>query len=116
MKLLLVDDDPAVRRLIAAILGPLASEIVECDDGAAALAAYDTHRPDVVLMDVAMRQMNGLAATEAILSRHPDARIVIVSNHDAPDLRDAAARAGSRGYVVKQDLLTLPALLLALAP
>ena len=107
MKLLVVDDDPEIRRLIAVVLAPLAPEIVECSDGAEALAAYAIHAPDVVVMDIAMQQLDGLAATAALLAAHPEARVVIVSNYGAADLREAAARAGASGYVLKEDLRDL---------
>jgi CheY-like chemotaxis protein len=107
MKLLVVDDDQEIRRLIAVLLAPMAPDIAECADGADALAAYARHAPDVVLMDIAMRRLDGLAATAAILAAHPEARVVIVSNHGAADLRDAATRAGACGYVLKEDLRDL---------
>ena len=107
MKLLIVDDDPEIRRLIAVVLAPLAPEIAECGDGAEALAAYTRHAPDVVLMDIAMDGVDGLAATSAIIATHPAARVVIVSNHGAVDLREAASRAGACGYVLKEDLRQL---------
>lgn len=107
MKLLVVDDDPEIRRLIAVVLAPMAADITECADGADALAAYARHAPDVVLMDIAMDRLDGLAATSAIVAAHPHARIVIVSNHGAADLRNAARRAGACGYVLKEDLRQL---------
>ena len=115
MKLLIVDDDPGIRRLIGAVLASMSPAIVECADGAEALAAYETHAPDVVLMDIAMRGLDGLAATAAITAAHPCARVVIVSNFDEADLRKAGSRAGACGYVMKQNLLELPTLLERLA-
>ena len=63
MKILIVEDNAAVRRLIASVLAPLASTITECTDGGDALIAYEAYRPDVVLMDIAMQRLDGLAAT-----------------------------------------------------
>jgi CheY-like chemotaxis protein len=107
VKLLVVDDDPEIRRLIAVVLAPMAPDIAECADGADALAAYARHTPDVVLMDIAMPGLDGLAATAAIIATHPLARVVVVSNHGAADLREAARRAGACGYVLKEDLRQL---------
>ena len=107
MKLLVVDDDPEIRRLISVVLAPMSPEIAECADGADALAAYARCTPDVVLMDIAMRRLDGLTATAAIVGAHPKARVVIVSNHGAADLREAASRAGACEYVLKEDLRQL---------
>ena len=115
MKILIVEDNAAVRRLIASVLAPLASTIAECSDGRDALAAYETCRPDVVLMDIAMQRRDGLAATAAILAVDPAARVVIVTNYADPGLREAAPRAGACGYLLKEHLTDLPAVLTRLA-
>jgi CheY-like chemotaxis protein len=110
MKLLVVEDDVRIRQLIASILSPLAAEILECSDGVEALRAYEAHHPDVVLMDVAMPRMDGLAASAAILARDGAARIIIVTNYDDARLRDLARASGACGYVLKENLLDLPRL------
>ena len=115
MKILIVEDNAAVRRVIASILAPLASTIAECSDGGDALIAYETSRPDVVLMDIAMRRCDGLAATAAILAVDPAARVVIVTNYADASLREAATRAGACGYLLKEHLTDLPAVLRQLA-
>jgi CheY-like chemotaxis protein len=111
VKLLIVDDNPAIRRLIASVLESISTDIAECDDGGSALDAYETHRPDVVLMDIGMRDVDGLAATIAITTVHPAARVVIVTNYNEAELREAARTAGACGYLLKENLLELPALL-----
>ena len=111
VKILIVDNDPAIRRLLASMLARLAPQIVECDDGARALDAYEAHRPDVVLMDVAMGAVDGISATALLTSTHPGIRVVMVTNYDDPYLREAAAEAGARGYVLKENLVELPGLL-----
>ena len=111
MKLLVVENNAAVRRVMASVLAPLAPDVVECDDGSEALAAYEAHRPDAVLMDIAMERLDGIAATRAITAAHPAARVIIVTNYDESDLREAAAGAGACGYVLKKNLLELPSLL-----
>ena len=104
---LVIDDDPEIRKLIAVVLTTLSPDIAECADGADALAAYERHAPDIVLMDIAMERVDGLAATAAIVAAHPEARVVIVSNHGDDALRAAATRAGACGYVLKEDLREL---------
>jgi len=111
VKVLIVENDPGIRRLLAGVLAPLGPEIVECDDGADALAAYDSQHPDVVLMDIAMPRLDGISATADLTSVHPDARVVMVTSYDDVDLREAAAAAGACGYVLKEDLRPLLSLL-----
>lgn len=106
MKLLIVDDSAEMRRVIRSFVRD-DCECYECDDGAQALSAYARHRPDWVLMDIKMKEMDGLAATRAIKATYPEARIVIVTNYDDADLREAAFEAGACEYVLKDDLLRI---------
>ena len=82
----------------------------DCSDGADALAAYTRHRPDFVLMDIQMRVMDGITATQRIKA-DPAARIIIVTDYDQDDLREAAQQAGACGYVAKENLPELVRLL-----
>ncbi len=107
MKVLIVDDSPAVRRTIREIVASAGADARECSDGDEVLAAYERERPDWVFMDVRMMRVDGIAATSQLRARHPGARIAIVSDHDQPDLRAAARAAGAEEYVVKTDLLVL---------
>ena len=115
MNLLIVDDNDAVRRLIATIVLPFAGEIRECTDGADAVSAYNLRRPDIVLMDVRMKQMDGIEATRRILASDPSARIIIVTDYDDDTLRQTALRHGACGYALKDDLLDLARLLEGMA-
>ena len=105
MVLLIVDDNRAVRRLIGKVVGDLADGIRECSDGAEALAAYRQCQPDLVLMDIEMRRMDGLAATREIMAAYPEAKVVIVSRYGDQQTREAARAAGACGYVLKENLL-----------
>ncbi len=107
MKLLIVDDNAAVRRLIADIVLPFAGEIRECDDGADAVSAYTSQKPDLVLMDIRMRNVDGIEATKRIRAADPAARIIIVTDFDDDTLRDAAMLQGACGYALKDNLLDL---------
>lgn len=111
LKILIVDDNGGARAMLKEFLLGDAGEFYECEDGADALAAYEAFLPDFVLMDWEMKRVNGLAATRLIVAHFPDAAVLIVSNHDAPELRTAATEAGARGVVLKHDLLSLPPLL-----
>src|SRR5262245_7677123 len=111
MKLLIVENNPSVRRVIRNIVATLADEIHECEDGADALVAYVAHKPDWVLMELAMKHVNGIEATRLIKDQYPDARVIIVTNFDEVDLRESALQAGACGYVLKENLLELRRLL-----
>src|SRR2546430_9081761 len=91
-----------IRRFIA----DLAGEIRE-DDGQTAFDAYAAFLPDWVFMDIEMKHTNGITATERIKAAYPQANIVIVTNYDDDCLRERATAAGARGYVLKENLLTL---------
>jgi DNA-binding NarL/FixJ family response regulator len=105
-RVVIVDDSQQMRELIKMALAGIAEVVGECADGADALGCYEAHRPDWVLMDWEMRT-DGLTATRRIIKAHPDARILIVTQHDDENLRAAAIEAGARGFFLKDDLLAL---------
>jgi CheY-like chemotaxis protein len=107
MRLLIVEDNHQMRRLIRSVVGNLADCVVECSDGAEALQAYRAHQPDWVLMDIEMRRLDGLSATRQIKAAFPEARIVIVTEYDDPAWRNEARRAGACAYVLKETLYEL---------
>ena len=105
-RVLIVDDSRQLRELIKMTLAGVAEVVGECADGAEALGCYEASQPEWVLMDWEMKT-DGLTATRRIIKAHPEARILIVTNHDDGELRDAAIEAGARGVVSKDDLLAL---------
>jgi CheY-like chemotaxis protein len=111
MTVLIVEDNAGVRRLLRSAVEGIAATAWECCDGADALEAYGTHRPDILLMDIQMPGMDGLAATRQIRLLHPSAKVVIVTGHDDDALRKAAREAGACGYVLKLNLLELAPLI-----
>ena len=111
INLLIVDDSERMRGMIKRLIKSVLAEVYECSDGSQALEAYVAHHPDWVLMDIEMKDMDGITATRQIRAVFPDARIVIVSNYDSDDLRAAASTAGACGYVVKENLIELRRLL-----
>jgi DNA-binding NarL/FixJ family response regulator len=111
MRVLIVDDNVSMRRLIRSVIADVAEVVGECRDGAEAIAACQVLHPDCVLMDIRMEGMDGIAATRQIVAASPAARICIVSDYDDAELRAAAHHAGACAYVVKDDLLSLRALL-----
>jgi len=107
MKLLIVEDNEQMRNLIKSIVSNLADTICECIDGSAALEVYRRERPDCVLMDIKMEQVDGILATRQIVSAFPDARVIMVTDYADAELREAAHAAGACDYVVKENLLDL---------
>ena len=108
MTVLIVEDNPGIRRLLRHVLAGIASTVWECSDGTEALPAYVAHRPDVVLMDIRMPRMDGLAATRQIRSFDPAACVVIVTGYQDDALQAAATEAGAAGYALKENLPDLP--------
>lgn len=113
MTILIVEDNPTVRRLIRRATSDIAENIVECEDGADSLAAYALCRPDLVLMDVRMPRMDGLTATRQLLREHPEAKVIILTDYNEDELRTAAREAGACAYALKHDLNELEGTILA---
>lgn len=113
-RLMHVDDDPAIRAMVREIVVDVVAgscEFLECGDGGEALRLYPIRLPDLVLMDLDMRPVDGLAATRAIRAQNSQARVVILTNHDTPRFRRAAREAGACAYVLKDDLQELTGIL-----
>jgi CheY-like chemotaxis protein len=116
MKLLIADDNPALRALVRQFCAGVATEMRDCKNGAEAVAAFNEFLPDWTLMDLMMPEMDGLAATAKIKLAHPSARIVIVTQLRSREYRDAALQAGACELVLKEDLHLLPHLLTHATP
>jgi DNA-binding NarL/FixJ family response regulator len=107
IRLFLVDDHPLVRDGLRARLGAMPNlEIVgEAGSGAEALALLDTLRPDLMLVDVGMKDMNGIDLAALVLQRdyrqQPAPHIVMLSMYDNPEYVQKALQVGARGYVLK---------------
>ena len=107
MKVLIVEDSEPVRRMIKRFVRGQVDEFIECSDGSQALAHYRQHRPDVVLMDIQMTEVDGFEATRQIKAAFSTARVVIVSQWDTPALREVARESGAEDYICKRNLLPL---------
>lgn len=103
IKVVLVDDDPLVRAGLRLILGgsPDLEVLAEGADGSEAQGLVDEHRPDVVLMDIRMPRMDGLAATEGLLARPNPPKVVILTTFDADDMVLRALAVGASGFLLK---------------
>lgn len=96
-----------MRETLRMWLSDLAAPITECANGTDVCACYATHRPDWVLMDIELPGQDGITATRQLLAAEPTARVVMVTSYDDAEMRQAAAAAGARGYVLKEDLQEL---------
>nr|WP_236049760.1 response regulator transcription factor [Actinoplanes ovalisporus] len=103
VRVLIVDDDALVRAGLSMILSA-ASDIVvvgEAADGAEVPGAVSRHAPDVVLMDIRMPRVDGLAATETLRSRPQAPEVLVLTTFDADEFVLRALRAGASGFLLK---------------
>ncbi len=103
IKVLLVDDDALVRAGLRIILSSAddLQVVGEADDGTRAVAAVREHRPDVVLMDIRMAQMDGITATAALRRLDPPPQVIVLTTFHADEQVMSALRAGASGFLVK---------------
>ena len=107
IRILVVDDRPIVRHGLKALLRAYPEwEIVEeAEDGLEAVEKAERTKPDVIVLDVSMPIMNGLEACRQIRKIAPQSEIVIVTQHDSPQMMREARGAGARGYVSKSNVV-----------
>jgi DNA-binding NarL/FixJ family response regulator len=105
VRLILADDHHLVRKGFRGLVAdePDLEVVGEASNGREALELCRRLRPDLVLMDVRMPEMDGLEATRAIKSEYPDIGVLVVSMHENPDYLLQAVDAGAAGYVLKDD-------------
>jgi two-component system, NarL family, nitrate/nitrite response regulator NarL len=102
-RILLVDDHPVLRKGLLACLSTRAGFVVvgEASDGLEAIRKVGELRPDLVLMDVEMPHLDGLAATDSICKKYPGTRVLVLSMHNNPDYIVRAIQKGARGFALK---------------
>lgn len=104
IRIVLADDHAIVRDGLRALLGALRDMVVVAavDNGRAAIAAVLEHRPDIVVMDISMPDMNGIEAARRIGEVSDKARVLVLSMHSSPEHVYRALEAGARGYLLKE--------------
>ena len=100
-RVLVVDDEVRLARLIAQTLGRAGYECEVCGDGASALEAADARRPDVVVTDCRMPGMDGLQLLRELRSRHPDLPVILVTGHGDVELAVTSMQEGAYDFVEK---------------
>lgn len=115
MKIVIVDDDKLVVSSLKIILEANSSQEVEVVavgyNGKEAVSLYFEHKPDILLMDIQMQEMNGLEAAETILTKDPNALILLLTTFSDDEYIIKALNIGTKGYLLKQDFKSiLPAL------
>lgn len=113
MKIIIVDDDCLVAGALKTILeaDPEIEVTSTGSDGEQACQLYRQYRPDILLMDIRMKGMDGLSASAQILGEFPDARILLLTTFSDDEYIVKALRLGAKGYLLKQDYASiLPAL------
>ena len=114
MKIIIIDDDCLVAGALKTILEASGEVQVLATGGSGqeACRLYEEHKPDVLLMDIRMKEMDGLEASQHILDKFPDANILLLTTFADDEYIVKALRLGAKGYLLKQDYASiLPALL-----
>ena len=102
VRYLIVDDSVFARKNLTRIIEAFGGQLAgEAGDGVMAVSEYERTRPDIVLMDITMPQMEGIEAAEKIVQKHPDARIVMVSSVGYQENIVTALQRGARHFVQK---------------
>lgn len=114
MKVVVVDDDQLVAISLKTILesNPQVTVAATGNDGKDAVVLYESKHPDVLLLDIQMKEMSGLEAAEQILEKDPAAKILFLTTFSDDEYIIKALNLGAKGYILKQDFEgLLPALL-----
>ena len=100
-KILVVDDSSLARRRVRGILEQAGYDVVEAEDGMAALERYFVEKPDLVVLDLVMKGMYGLDVLAKLLEMDPAARVIVASADVQTSSHEMAERAGAAGFLMK---------------
>ena len=102
-KILIVDDTKFFREALVRTLrqAGIGSKYYEAKDGKEAISQYVAHKPNMVIMDIMMPNVDGVKATQAIMKFDPKARIIVVSSKENKETINDAIKSGAKDYVLK---------------
>jgi len=102
-KILIVEDSVTIRRLIRSIIEKSSEHTVvgEASNGAEAITKYGKLKPDLVTMDIAMPEMNGIVALKKLLAQYPEAKVLMVSSLSKKESVILSLKSGAKGYILK---------------
>ncbi|MGG1486709.1 response regulator transcription factor [Peribacillus castrilensis] len=102
--IIIIDDHQLFREGVKRILDFESSldVVAEGDDGSEAMDLVSTHKPDVVILDINMQNMNGIEATKMLINRYPETKVIILSIHDDENYVQHALKTGAQGYLLKE--------------
>ncbi len=108
IRILIADDHPIVRHGLRQLieLDPALRIVAEAEDGLQALAAMESHRPEVAILDIDMQGMDGFAVARELRARKSAAAIVFLTMHKDEEMFNEALNLGARGYVLKESTVT----------
>jgi DNA-binding NarL/FixJ family response regulator len=100
-RLVLADDHQMIVDALRRVVEPEFEVVETVGDGRALLTAVETHRPDLIIVDVSMPLLNGIEATRKIKKTNPRVKVIVLTMHDSPEFASQAMEAGASGYVLK---------------
>jgi two-component system response regulator AtoC len=100
-RVLVVDDEQSLRKVLAATLQREGYEVTVCGDGEEALSALERDGADVVVTDLVMPKLDGLALLRKVVSRHPDVPVIVITAHGRIDSAVEAMKAGAFDFLAK---------------
>src|SRR5689334_3903677 len=103
IRIIIADDHILIRQGLKKLLKEAndIEVVAECGDGAAALELIRKHAPDIAVLDVTMPKLDGISAAWQVAREMPSTKVVILTMHDDPEVRERAAAASVYGYVHK---------------
>jgi len=100
-RILVVDDAAFMRMRLKTVLGEQGWEVLEASNGVEAIQMYEQHKPDLVMMDITMPEMDGLTALRAIREKDPNAKVVMCSALGQESTVIEAIKSGAKDFIVK---------------
>lgn len=105
MKVIIIDDDPIVVESLKTIVTSNNIQVLATGyDGSVALSLYKKYRPDLVMLDIRMKDISGIQASKDILTYHNQAKILLITTFEDRKYIDEALTLGCRGYILKENI------------